>query len=147
MNETFRTLINNVKNEPEPRKVKIVTNDSPEKDDTTKKEDYQIAISQDGKFIVTFDTENLRIKILKNTDHRPLTSSKKEVNSSNSSFMSSEKKVNSSNENESDEPDYIDKTIAYFKINNDFTINKFYSTDYEPLPFEKSEHGVGVVIT
>ncbi|UZO21764.1 uncharacterized protein OCT59_014149 [Rhizophagus irregularis] len=39
-------------------------------DDTNKKEDYRIAICQDGKFAITFDTANLRIKILENTDHR-----------------------------------------------------------------------------
>ncbi|CAB4435252.1 unnamed protein product [Rhizophagus irregularis] len=37
-----------------------------------KKEDFQIAISQSGRFVATFDTANLRIKILENTDRRPL---------------------------------------------------------------------------
>ncbi|GES84550.1 hypothetical protein GLOIN_2v1838566 [Rhizophagus clarus] len=35
------------------------------------KKDYQIEICQDGKFVATFDTANLQIKILENTDRRP----------------------------------------------------------------------------
>jgi hypothetical protein len=40
-------------------------------DNTTKKEDYQIAISQDGKFVVTFDTGKNKfvIKIIFNIKH------------------------------------------------------------------------------
>ncbi|RIA86146.1 hypothetical protein C1645_829712 [Glomus cerebriforme] len=74
-----------------------------EYDAIIKKEDYQIAICRNGKFAVTFDTANLRIKILKNTDYRSIT--------------------RNNNDNESDE---IDKIIAYFKIREDLTIAKFY---------------------
>ncbi|CAB5205701.1 unnamed protein product [Rhizophagus irregularis] len=98
-------------------------------DGTIKKEDYQIAICQDGKFAVTFDTANLRVKILENTDHRQPRFNKK-------------KEVDSSNQNESNGSVEIDKTIAYFKINDDFSINKYYKTTYKPLPF-KETHGVG----
>ncbi|PKY38934.1 hypothetical protein RhiirA4_439703 [Rhizophagus irregularis] len=84
---------------------------------TTKKEDYQIEICQDGKFAVTFDTGNLRIKILENTDHRQFDDKNKDES------------------NETDESDEIVKTIAYFKINDDFDIDKFYDIDYTPPPF------------
>ncbi|PKC70466.1 hypothetical protein RhiirA1_501318 [Rhizophagus irregularis] len=80
-------------------------------DITEKKEVYQIEISQNGKFAATFDTANLRIKILQNTDYRP------------SQF--NKKKVNSNNNNEFE-------TIAHFKIKDNFTIEKFYKTDYVP---------------
>ncbi|CAB4463688.1 unnamed protein product [Rhizophagus irregularis] len=36
---------------------------------TNEKKDYHIAISQDGRFVATFDAANLRIKILEKTDH------------------------------------------------------------------------------
>ncbi|CAB5362984.1 unnamed protein product [Rhizophagus irregularis] len=90
---------------------------------TTKKKDsiYRIEICQDGKFAVTFDTENLRIKILENTDHRQ--------------FILYNDSNNKNNKDESDESDEIAKTIAYFKINNDFDIDKFYDIDYTPPPF------------
>ncbi|PKC63594.1 hypothetical protein RhiirA1_396710 [Rhizophagus irregularis] len=41
--------------------------------DTTfnEKNNYHIAVCQDGKFVVTFDTENLQIKILKNISNSP----------------------------------------------------------------------------
>ncbi|GES73166.1 hypothetical protein GLOIN_2v1769896 [Rhizophagus clarus] len=76
------------------------------------KDDYQIAISQDGKFAATFDTANLLIKILQNTDYR-----------------SFKKKLSSDNKNESNGSIEIDKTIAYFKINDDFNIKKFYRNE------------------
>ncbi|RGB41646.1 hypothetical protein C1646_751942 [Rhizophagus diaphanus] len=89
---------------------------------TIKKKDiYRIEICQDGKFAVTFDTENLRIKILENTDHRQ--------------FILYNDSNNKNNKDESDESDEIAKTIAYFKINNDFDIDKFYDIDYTPPPF------------
>ncbi|CAB5370422.1 unnamed protein product [Rhizophagus irregularis] len=93
-------------------------------DDISKKEDYRIAISQNGKFIVTFDTANLRIKILENKDHRPFTSSKKEVNSNDNNKYCGLDNL--------DELYYIGQTIAYFKINNDFMIEKFYKEEYKP---------------
>ncbi|PKY52149.1 hypothetical protein RhiirA4_469605 [Rhizophagus irregularis] len=70
-------------------------------DITKKKKDYQIAICQDGKFVVTFDMVNLRIKILQNTDYRPF-------------YICEEKELDGTVE--------IDETIAYLKINNDFII-------------------------
>ncbi|CAB4441097.1 unnamed protein product [Rhizophagus irregularis] len=69
---------------------------------TNEKKDYHIAISQDGKFVATFDAANLRIKILENTDHRP-------------------RPRENNDHNESDE---INKMIVHFEIKNDFTICK-----------------------
>ncbi|GBC18466.2 uncharacterized protein OCT59_015572 [Rhizophagus irregularis] len=60
---------------------------------TEKKKKYRIAVSQDGKFAVTFDTDVL----------------------------------DSSSQNKSDEPFDNDKTIAYFKIDNDFEFSKLYN--------------------
>ncbi|GBB99303.1 hypothetical protein RclHR1_03480007 [Rhizophagus clarus] len=93
-------------------------------DDTTNKEDYRIAISQDGKFAVTFDTANLRIKVLENTDYRDYHQPEYD-----------KKKLDSSNQNESDE--YIDKKIAYFKIDDNFNITRFYKPDFTPRSFEE----------
>ncbi|GBC18582.2 hypothetical protein GLOIN_2v1769896 [Rhizophagus irregularis DAOM 181602=DAOM 197198] len=87
-------------------------------DDTIKKEDYRIAIFQDGKFAVTFDTANLRIKILENTDHRTFN-------------------MKESDNKKSEKSDVIDKTIAYFRINDNFTISKFYDKKYKPPPFNQ----------
>ncbi|CAB4389931.1 unnamed protein product [Rhizophagus irregularis] len=87
-------------------------------DDTIKKEDYRIAICQDGKFAVTFDTANLRIKILENTDHRTFN-------------------MKESDNKKSEKSDVIDKTIAYFRINDNFTISKFYDKNYKPPPFNQ----------
>ncbi|EXX76920.1 hypothetical protein RirG_028560 [Rhizophagus irregularis DAOM 197198w] len=81
---------------------------------TEKKKKYRIAVSQDGKFAVTFDTANLLIRILKNTDHPQPKFNKKDV-------------LDSSSQNKSDEPFDNDKTIAYFKIDNDFEFSKLYN--------------------
>ncbi|CAB5091032.1 unnamed protein product [Rhizophagus irregularis] len=89
----------------------------------TEKENYRIKICQDGKFAATFDTANLRIKILQNTDYRP--------------FINDKKKNSSSNKDKSDDSVKIDKTIAYFKINFDFIIETFYSTDCSSNSDEK----------
>ncbi|PKY50669.1 hypothetical protein RhiirA4_531052 [Rhizophagus irregularis] len=68
--------------------------------ENNKKGNYQIAICQNGEFAVTFDTDNLQIKVLKNTDYRPTKSNH-------------------------DKSDRIDKTIVHFKINDDLImINK-----------------------
>ncbi|EXX70368.1 hypothetical protein RirG_088030 [Rhizophagus irregularis DAOM 197198w] len=93
-------------------------------DYASEKENYQIAICQNGKFAVTFDTANLRIKILENTDHRPFTSSKKKVNSNNKNEFDGPEKL--------DEQDDINQIIAYFKINDDFMVEKFYKENYNP---------------
>ncbi|CAB5205669.1 unnamed protein product [Rhizophagus irregularis] len=93
-------------------------------DYASEKENYQIAICQNGKFAVTFDTANLRIKILENTDHRPFTSSKKKVNSNNKNEFDGPEKL--------DEQDDINQIIAYFKINDDFMVEKFYEENYNP---------------
>ncbi|PKY38092.1 hypothetical protein RhiirA4_439136 [Rhizophagus irregularis] len=93
-------------------------------DYASEKENYQIAICQNGKFAVTFDTANLRIKILENTDHRPFTSSKKKVNSNNKNEFDGLEKL--------DEQDDINQIIAYFKINDDFMVEKFYKENYNP---------------
>ncbi|RGB38581.1 hypothetical protein C1646_812538 [Rhizophagus diaphanus] len=96
-----------------------------EKDDiTTNKEVYQIELCLDGRFVSTFDTANLRIKILQNTDYRP--------------FMFNKKK-NFRNENEFEKPVDIDKTIAYFKIKDDFSIDKLY--DHDPPSFDDNNAG------
>ncbi|GES84524.1 kinase-like domain-containing protein [Rhizophagus clarus] len=92
------------------------------KEDTTeKKEDYKISICQDGKFAIAFDTANLRIKILKNTDYREFGSRNKNVHN---------------DKRGSDEFDEINKTIVYFKINDNFTIKNFYEKGYKPTPFQ-----------
>uniref|UniRef100_U9V7Y3 Uncharacterized protein n=1 Tax=Rhizophagus irregularis (strain DAOM 181602 / DAOM 197198 / MUCL 43194) TaxID=747089 RepID=U9V7Y3_RHIID len=77
---------------------------------------YQIAISLDGRFVVTFDTVNLLIKVLKNTDYRPFVISK-----DNENETSSEDKPNVSNE--------ITEKIACFKINNNLTIDQLYESE------------------
>ncbi|CAB4474212.1 unnamed protein product [Rhizophagus irregularis] len=95
-----------------------------EKDDiTTNKEVYQIELCLDGKFAATFDTANLRIKILQNTDYRPFIFNKKK------NFR-----------NEFEESVEIDKTIAYFKIKDDFSIDKLY--DHDPPLFHGDEKGI-----
>ncbi|GBB90311.1 hypothetical protein RclHR1_17200003 [Rhizophagus clarus] len=91
-------------------------------DCTKKKENYRIKISQDGKFAVTFDTANLRIKILQNTDYRRF-------------IFDKEKKVNYSNKNEDEGSIEIDKAIAYFKIKDDLTVDYLYDINYKPRPF------------
>ncbi|RIA79289.1 hypothetical protein C1645_841067 [Glomus cerebriforme] len=90
-------------------------------DETIKEEDYQITICQDGKFAVTFDTGNLRIKVLENTDHHTLGDKRKDESD----------KFN--------EIDKIDKTIAYFKVNVDFTIDKFYANNFNPISFNETQ--------
>ncbi|RGB28020.1 hypothetical protein C1646_768369 [Rhizophagus diaphanus] len=64
---TFRdvlSFIKSIKNMIEKVKYEI-------EDDITEKEGgYQIAICQDGKFVVTFNTATLRVKLLENTDYR-----------------------------------------------------------------------------
>ncbi|GBB91276.1 hypothetical protein RclHR1_18460001 [Rhizophagus clarus] len=60
-----------------------------------------IAICQDGKFVATFDTANLRIKISKNTDLRPRKN------------------------DDHNEPYKFNETV--FEINNDFTTCKFFN--------------------
>ncbi|CAB5370240.1 unnamed protein product [Rhizophagus irregularis] len=93
-------------------------------DITMNKEVYQIELCLDGRFAATFDTANLRIKILQNTDYRP--------------FIFNKKK-NFRNENEFEESVEIDKTIAYFKIKDDFSIDKLY--DQDPPPFDGNNVG------
>ncbi|CAB5389562.1 unnamed protein product [Rhizophagus irregularis] len=81
--------------------------------------DYQIAICQDGKFAVTFDTANLRIKILQNRDYRPPKFGKsKRYGPDDDSNGSSEIDIPSTNE-----------TVADFQINDDFTIKVFYKSN------------------
>ncbi|GES84549.1 hypothetical protein GLOIN_2v1769896 [Rhizophagus clarus] len=92
-------------------------------DDTIYEEDYNIAISQNGRFAVIFDSANLRIKVIENTDHRP--------------FIYNKKKIDSRNMNESNGSDKFNEVITYFKIQNDFTIDKFYHNDLMPAPFNK----------
>src|SRR6266487_5952951 len=65
---------------------------------------------------------NLRIKVLENTDYRP--------------FIFDNDSSNKNNNNESYKSDKIDKAIAYFKINDDFNIDKFYNI---PPPFSESK--------
>ncbi|PKY16218.1 hypothetical protein RhiirB3_480607 [Rhizophagus irregularis] len=91
-------------------------------DITNKKEVYQIAISKNGKFVATFDSANLRIKILENTDCRPFKIGKK-------------KDMELNNDNNSDR---IKKTIVHFKLKTDLTIDKFYSEGFIPPLFNGS---------
>jgi hypothetical protein len=69
--------------------------------------------------------------MLENTDYRP---------------FKNKKKKNYNNLNESNGSVEIDEAIAYFKINDDLTINKYYCTEHKPLPF-KETHGIGDEIT
>ncbi|PKY30536.1 hypothetical protein RhiirB3_531106 [Rhizophagus irregularis] len=94
---------------------------SAKNDPLSKKERYQIEICQDGKLAVTFDTANLRIKVLDNTDHRQFGLSKKTTTSEH----------NTNNQNDQGEEE-ITKTIAYFKINENLDIAKFYD-QYDTL--------------
>ncbi|POG58583.1 hypothetical protein GLOIN_2v904925 [Rhizophagus irregularis DAOM 181602=DAOM 197198] len=93
-----------------------------------KKEDFQIAISQSGRFVATFDTANLRIKILENTDRRPLSIPKVEDMDSNKSNI-------------------IGKTIVHFKIRDDFNIDKFYTEGFTPPLYKESREQKNVDIT
>ncbi|CAB4463603.1 unnamed protein product [Rhizophagus irregularis] len=86
---------------------------SAEKDILFKSEQYQIAICQNGKFAVTFDTENLRIRVLENTDHRQ--------------FKLSEEKTNSEHNSNIQNDEEITKTITYFKIKENLEIDKLYN--------------------
>ncbi|RIA84913.1 hypothetical protein C1645_858515 [Glomus cerebriforme] len=115
----IKDAINLLKSKDDNEKIGYVKDD-----ETIKEEDYRIAICQDGKFAVTFDTGNLRIKVLENTDHRKLRT------------LDDKRKVES---DKSDKIDKIDKTIAYFKINDDFTINKFYKNDFIPTLFSETQ--------
>ncbi|PKY26532.1 hypothetical protein RhiirB3_513703 [Rhizophagus irregularis] len=119
-NNTFKSVVNYFKYRDEINEIDI----NYEKDDiTTNKEVYQIELCQDGRFAATFDTANLRIKILQNTDYRP--------------FIFNKKKNNLRNENDVEGSVEIDKTIAYFKINDDFSIEKLY--DHNPPIFDDNK--------
>ncbi|GBB86552.1 hypothetical protein RclHR1_12990001 [Rhizophagus clarus] len=127
LNFITKYLFNTNKNDSKHKHNKIFTcND----DITTKKEDYQIAICQDGKYAATFDKANFRIRILENTDHRPFKKADITQQTSNN--------LNTSNSDE------IEKTIAHFKINDDFTINKFYNEDFV-LPLFKINKNNGAL--
>ncbi|RIA86148.1 hypothetical protein C1645_856694 [Glomus cerebriforme] len=91
-------------------------------DDLTKKEEYQISISQDGRYVITFDTANLRIKVFKNIDHQSFTTSKKII---------SQKRPKESWEN--------NKPIAYFKIRDNLTISKIYDNPPSLKNFKSSD--------
>ncbi|CAB4441107.1 unnamed protein product [Rhizophagus irregularis] len=93
----------------------------------SEKEDFQIAISQSRRFVATFDTANLRIKILENTDHRPLSIPKVEDMNSNKS-------------------DIIDKTIVHFMI-RDLNIDKFYTEGFTSSLYKESREQKNVDIT
>ncbi|GBB90270.1 hypothetical protein RclHR1_17170001 [Rhizophagus clarus] len=114
----FGNVLNLIKNEKSPTET---VKHEIENDTTKKKENYRISICQDGKFAATFDTANLRVKILENPDYHQFGSSDQNVYN--------DKKV-------SDEPDEIDKTVAHFQIKDDFTIDKFYNTNCRLSPFQ-----------
>ncbi|GBC09935.1 hypothetical protein RclHR1_09210004 [Rhizophagus clarus] len=95
---------------------------STENEPTLKKERYQIAICQDGKFAVTFDTANLRIRVLENTDHRQFRLTKKKVDIPTHNDEVVSKSSHSIDQNDEE----INKTIAYFKIGENLDIVKFY---------------------
>ncbi|PKY30080.1 hypothetical protein RhiirB3_485423 [Rhizophagus irregularis] len=115
-------LLNENKNNPKNNTTRIYTHNN---DITTKKEDYQIAICQDGKYAVTFDNANFRIRIVENTDHRPF----KKVD------IPQQIPVHQNNSNS----DEINKTIAHFKIDDDLAIDRFYSNDFVPPLFENDD--------
>ncbi|EXX76216.1 hypothetical protein RirG_035200 [Rhizophagus irregularis DAOM 197198w] len=70
-----------------------------------KKEDYRIKISQDGKFVATFDIANLLIKVLHNTGSVE-----------------------------------IDKPVAYFKINDNFIVEKLYDPRSTPAFLDRNKN-------
>ncbi|GBB88710.1 hypothetical protein RclHR1_15290001 [Rhizophagus clarus] len=78
--------------------------------ETKNLKNFQIKISQDGEFAMTFDTTNLRAKIYRNTDYRQFTNSKY-----------SNKTFNNNHYN-----DIIDKIIADFVISNNLNTIKIY---------------------
>ncbi|PKY51631.1 hypothetical protein RhiirA4_407588 [Rhizophagus irregularis] len=92
-----------------------------ENDPIFNKERYQIAICQDGEFAVTFDTANLRIRVLKNTDYRQFKLSRDKVDVDAS--FTSDQYSNNLNDDENDEE--INETIAYFKISENLDIVKY----------------------
>src|SRR5256885_2302841 len=65
---------------------------------------------------------------MKNTDHRPFLNYKHE-----------KRKRNEQNLNKSSEIDKATATIAYFKIHPDFTIDRFYKTDVEPMHINQND--------
>ncbi|RIA86147.1 hypothetical protein C1645_807927 [Glomus cerebriforme] len=100
---------------------------SSENDPITIKERYQIAISQDGKFAVTFDSANLRIRVLENTDYRQFRT-KKQINATSKQIQNDEE---------------INRTITSFKLNENLDIDKFYK-EYpqkrnEPQEYDNAE--------
>ncbi|CAG8486599.1 6665_t:CDS:10 [Funneliformis caledonium] len=77
--------------------------------------DYQIAISNDGKFAATFNTKNLQIKILRNPDYRNFNIPKKNNESNN--FISH-------NQNESEVSVESNQTyvVNFDNIQSDITV-------------------------
>ncbi|CAG8599970.1 4056_t:CDS:10 [Rhizophagus irregularis] len=82
--------------------------------------EIKVIKQHENTFLDYFKDEN---PTSKNTDYRP--------------FINDKKKNPSSNKDKSDDSVKIDKTIAYFKINFDFIIETFYSTDCSSNSDEK----------
>ncbi|CAB5188211.1 unnamed protein product [Rhizophagus irregularis] len=104
---------------------------STENDPIFNKERYQIEISQDGKFAVTFDTANLRIRVLENTDHRQfrLSRDKVDVSSTSEQFfynLNDDEVTSKSTHSINPNDEEINETIAYFQISEKLDIVKFY---------------------
>uniref|UniRef100_U9T843 Uncharacterized protein n=1 Tax=Rhizophagus irregularis (strain DAOM 181602 / DAOM 197198 / MUCL 43194) TaxID=747089 RepID=U9T843_RHIID len=76
-------------------------------------------IKNEKKYEIEKVKSNLRVKLLENTDYRE--------------FVFRNRDVYNNKKESYDEPDTdtIDKTIAYFKIKDDLTIDKLYNTDYD----------------
>ncbi|PKB96218.1 hypothetical protein RhiirA5_404490 [Rhizophagus irregularis] len=88
------------------------------------KKKFQIKISQDGEFAMTFDAENLRIKIYRNTDFRQFTYSK----------------YSNKNPNNIPDSDIIDEVIVNFVISNDLNIIKIYNDPRYEEPQDNHEN-------
>ncbi|PKK76736.1 hypothetical protein RhiirC2_844931 [Rhizophagus irregularis] len=88
------------------------------------KKKFQIKISQDGEFAMTFDAENLRIKIYRNTDFRQFTNSK----------------YSNKNPNNIPDSDIIDEVIVNFVISNDLNIIKIYNDPRYEEPQDNHEN-------
>ncbi|CAI2181778.1 17756_t:CDS:10 [Funneliformis geosporum] len=84
---------------------------------------YQIAINLDGTFVVTFDTVNLNVKILKNTDYRPSIIESKDIGTSTQNSQ-----------------DKLNEVIAHFKINKDLDIVNSLDKDYKESPTASNEN-------
>ncbi|RIA85127.1 hypothetical protein C1645_879508 [Glomus cerebriforme] len=103
----------------------------------SEKKNFQIEISQDGKFAITFDTANHRFKIYKNSDYRSFTNSKndeaKNDNEQDATFADFSELDSPINENQTffnrlqEGDDIINEIIVNFEIDDKFNSLKIYN--------------------